>query len=143
MSYRPYNQLKASGLEDTRTNNTGATIPKGTPVRINTSGELDFVNVSIENEVVNIAGVASQSIPTASAGVFLSSGKIEDITTTADFGDFIYISKSGNFTNAKPTIGVGGFLASDFVISVGVVAKNESNPTLKDLIINIDVQGQL
>lgn len=143
MSFRPYDKLKASGIEDSRPNNTGTSIPKGTPVRINTSGELDFIDVTNENEILNIAGVATQTIPNGSNGFFSSSGKIEDITTTADFGDFVFVSKSGNITNTKPSIGIGGFVSGDFIVSVGVVAKNQSNPVLKDLLINIDIQGQL
>lgn len=143
MSFRPYNQLTASALTDSRSNNTGVPINKGTPVRINSSGELDFVNVSVENQILNIAGIASQTIPDGNAGAFLSSGKIEDITTTASFGDLVFISKTGTLTEIKPSIGVAGFLAGDFVVSVGVVAKNETNPLLKDLIINVEIKGQL
>lgn len=143
MSFRPYNSLAASALEDSRTNQTGATILKGTPVRINSLGRLDFVNVSIEAEALAIAGVASQSILDGTSGSFLSSGKIIDITTTAALGDVLYVAKNGSLVNTKPSIGVGGFVAGDFVISVGVIARNESNPVLKDLIINIDIQGQL
>lgn len=143
MSFRPYNQLTASAITDSRTNNTGVSISKGTPVRINSTGELDFVNVSVENQILNVAGVSSQTIPNGNAGAFLSSGKVEDVTTTATFGDLVYISKTGTLTEVKPSIGVAGFLAGDFVVSLGVIAKNETNPLLKDLIINIERKGQL
>jgi len=143
MSFRPYNQLTASGVQDVRANNTGVSIDKAVPVRINASGELDFINVSTEAQALSVSGVAAQTILDGTAGSFLSSGKIEDVSTSAIFGDTVYISKAGILTNIKPAIGVSGFIAGDFVISVGVIAKNESNPILKDLIINIDVKGQL
>jgi hypothetical protein len=143
MTFRPYNQLTASGLSDQRTNNTGVTMPKGTPARINVLGELDFIDVSVEAEALAGVGVTAQSIPNAAQGTFLSSGKIEDITTTAAFGDLVYVDKTGAISNTKPSIGVGGFVAGDFVIQVGVIAKNESNPTLKDLIISVAIVGQL
>ncbi len=143
MTFRPYDQLTASGVSDTRTNNSGVTFNKGTPVRINSNGELDFINVSVEAEALAVAGVVSETILDGNPGTFLNSGKIEDVTTSANFGDTLYISKSGALTDTKPSIGVGGFVASDFVISIGVVAKNESNPSLKDLVLNVDVIGQL
>ncbi len=143
MTFRPYNQLTASGVSDTRTNNSGITFNKGTPVRIDSTGELDFINVSVEAEALAVAGIVSETILDGNPGTFLNSGKIEDVTTSTDFGDTLYISKSGSLTNTKPSIGVDGFVAGDFVISVGVIAKNESNPILKDLVLNIDVVGQL
>lgn len=143
MSFRPYTEIKSSGVEDERTNNTGITINKGVPVRINTSGELDFINVSVEAEAINVSGVASEPITNGSKGSVVNSGKISDIATTAALGDIVYVSKSGSLTNVKPSIGVSGFVAGDFVVMVGIIAKNESNPTLKDLMLNVDVVGQL
>lgn len=143
MTFRPYSQLTASGLSDSRTNNTGVTMAKGTPARINSSGELDFIDVSVESQALAGVGVVAQSILNNSQGTFLSSGKVEDITTLASFGDLVYVSKTGGLTNSKPSIGVDSFISGDFVIQVGVIAKNEANPLLKDLIINIAIVGQL
>ena len=143
MTYRPYNQLTATGISDDRSNNTGVLIGKGTPVRINTSGELDFIDVSVEAESLAVAGVTTNDISNGAKGSMTNTGKVEDITTTASLGDTLYVSKTGGLTNTKPSIGVGGFLSGDFVIGVGVVAKNESNPLLKDLVLNIAVIGQL
>lgn len=143
MTFRPYQELKSVGVEDTRPNNTGVTISKATPIRINGSGELDFVNVSVESEAVNVAGVAGENIGDGSTGDFVSNGKITNISTSANFGDTLYVSKSGGLTATKPSIGVNGFVAGDFVIAVGVIAKNQSNPSNKDLVLNIDIVGQL
>lgn len=144
MTFRPYNLLTASGVTDTRPNNTGVQIPKGTPVRINNStGELDFINVSVESQVKAVAGVAAESISNGASGDFASSGKVTNITTSANFGDTVYISKTGGLTNIDPSIGVDGFISGDFVIAIGVIAKNIDNPSLKDLIINVENRGQL
>lgn len=143
MTYRPYSALTATGISDTRPNNSGITISKGIPVRINSSGELDFINVSVESQALSVAGVASENIPNTQSGTFLTTGKVSDITTTASFGDLLYIDKTGSLTNIKPSIGVNSFVSGDFVVSVGVVAKNSSNPLLKDLVIMIDIIGQL
>ena len=143
MTFRPYSALKSSGVSDNRSNNTGSTINKGTPLRINSSGELDFVNVSVEDEVLNIIGVANQSISDGSIGSTTANGKVEDITTSFNLGDTVWLSKAGALTNIKPSIGVDGFVSGDIVVFIGVIAKNESNPSLKDLIVFIERQGQL
>ena len=143
MTYRPYTSLTASGVSDNRPNNSGVTINKAIPVRVNTLGELDFVNVSVESEAMNVAGVASADILDGNSGSFITSGKIENVTVSGNFGDIMYVSKTGDLTNTKPSIGVGGFLEGDFIISVGVVGKNAVTPANKDLIVMIDVVGQL
>lgn len=143
MTYRPFNTIQSSGVQDSRPNNTGGTITKATPVTINAVGELDGVDVSVESSALSIVGVAAANIPDGSSGNFVSSGKLTDITTTANLGDILFVDQSGGLTNVKPSIGVGGFSSGDFVISVGVVAKNIDNGSLKDLVLNIQVVGQL
>jgi hypothetical protein len=143
MTYRPYSTLTASGISDSRPNNSGTSINKGTPIRMNASGEMDFVNVSVEAQAASACGVASATIPDGSSGSFVTTGKVTNITTTASFGDVVYVSKVGGLTNLKPSIGVDGFLAGDFCIMVGVIAKNADNPSNKDLVVIIDVIGQL
>lgn len=143
MTFRPYTQIGASAVTDERSNNTGITINKALPLRLNASGELDFVNVAVEAEVAGVAGCAENAIPNGSKGIMVNSGKIEDISTTAAFGDPVYINKAGGLTNIQPSEGVNGFVAGDFVVSMGVIAKNELNPSLKDLIVIVDIVGQL
>lgn len=143
MTYRPYNALSTSGVKDARPNNTGGLIQKGTPLTINSSGELDGVDVSVEADSLSIMGVAETNIPDGQSGEFVNSGKLADLTTTAAFGDVLYVDKSGGLTNVKPSLGVGGFVVGDLVIIVGVVAKNVDNPSLKDLLLNINIIGQL
>ena len=143
MTYRPYNQLTASGLSDIRPNNTGVTITKGTPIRINSSGELDFVNVTSEAQALAASGIAAEDILNLTSGSIVTSGKVQNIITTASFGDLLFIDKTGALTNIKPSIGINSFVAGDFVVSAGVVAKNVSNPLLKDLIVIVDIIGQL
>ena len=143
MTFRPYNKITTSGVSDERSNNTGSVINKATPVRINNSGELDFIDVSIEADIKGSIGIVKSNISNGAKGAIISSGKVEDITTSAGFGDPMYIDKTGEITNIEPDIGVNSFVAGDFVVAVGVIAKNESNPILKDLIVLIDIRGQL
>lgn len=143
MTFRPYNTLTAIGVSDRRTNNTGVTINKAYPTRINSSGELDFVNPAIELNSISAIAVAKENIADGAVGEVVTGGKIADITTSANLGDVVYVSKTGSLTNQKPSIGVDSFVAGDMVIQVGVIAKNEDNAALKDLIVNIDIVGQL
>jgi hypothetical protein len=143
MTYRPTGAATSTSVSDNRINNTGVTILKATPVRFNTAGELEFINVGIEAETLSIAGVASADIPTATAGNVITSGKIANVSTIAIFGDVVWVAKSGGLTNLKPSIGIDGFVAGDFVVVVGVIAKNQDNPGNKDLVVNINLVGQL
>lgn len=122
-------------------NNSGSAISGFIPVRANTSGELGLVNVAMES-ASSIVGITLTSIPNGNSGDVVTSGKIENINSF-DLGDVIYVSKSGGLTNTKPEIGVDSFVAGDWIISVGVIAKNQSNPSNKDLFVNIQIIGQL
>jgi len=148
MSYNPFfsgvkDVPSSQTLETSEVNNTGLTISKLTPVRINSSGDMATINVSIEAEALAIAGIASSEINDSDAGSIINSGRVKDITTAAVLGEILYVSKTGQTTNIKPAIGIGGFLADDFVIRLGVVAKNLANPSNKDLLVNISIVGQL
>ena len=68
---------------------------------------------------------------------------MKGLVTTATFGDIMYVAKDGSLTNIKPTDGEDGFVSGDFVIKVGVIVKDSNNPSQKNLIVNIQVMGQL
>jgi hypothetical protein len=146
MTYRPYvdivNGIDSSAMRATLLNNTGLTILKGIPVRINTSGDLSIIDVSIDTDVLGAIGVSNEIILTGTAGAITTGGKIEDISGF-DFGDYVYVSKVGSLTHVLPSEGVGGFVAGDWIIRVGVVSKNQSDPLLKDLFVNVQIIGQI
>jgi hypothetical protein len=148
MSFNPNFSGKASAassqaIHTSESNNSGSTIAKLTPVRIDSVGNMALIDVSIEAQAMSIAGVANADVSDSSSGSIVNSGRISDITTTAALGDVLYVSKTGSVTNVKPAIGVGGFLADDFVLRLGIVAKNPDNGSLKDLLVNISIVGQL
>lgn len=143
MSYKPYNTLKASGLEVKFQNGAGSPLPKGTPVRKNSLGSIAFIDVSVEAEVLGLVGVTNAVIADTAIGSVITAGRIENVTITATFGDPVYIAKDGSLTNLKPEIGVGGFLAGDFVVRIATVSRNETNPLQKDLVLEIMLVGQL
>jgi hypothetical protein len=143
MTYRPYQFIKASGVELSADNNTGGTLDKGTPIRVDSLGELRTIDVSNEAHALAVVGVLRADALDGSQGIFVNSGRVENITITGSFGDSVYVSKTGGLTTTKPSIGVGGFVALDFVIRVGVIAKNVDNPVNKDLVLDLNVVGQL
>lgn len=124
-------------------NDAGVTLTKGTPVLITSLGKLQKIDVSSQTTCESIAGLVKENINFNSAGVIIPSGTLENITTSASFGDILYISKTGDLTNIKPDIGVNSFVTGDFVIRIGVVTKNLTTPTNKDLLISISIIGQL
>lgn len=143
MTFRPYNSLKSTGIELSYTNNSGSTINKGTPVKVKTTGGVDFINVSVEADAFGVAGVASTNATNGTSLGVVKDGRIENITTSFAVGDTVYIAKTGFLTNIKPSVGVDSFVAGDFVVRIGVIAKNEVNQALKDLILDVTLVGQL
>lgn len=123
-------------------NTTGSTIAKCLPVKITASG-MDLIDVSLEADIDAFAGLTRSSVSNLSTGEIVNSGIIMDTGLSYAAGTRVYVSKSGGVTNLKPDIGVGGFVSGDWVISLGVIALNDSNPALKDLIVFIEVKGQL
>jgi hypothetical protein len=132
----------ASGTETI--NNVGSSLNKGTPIAINSvTGNFDLVDVSSESLSRSTFAVVFQDTDVLGILNLITSGKIENLSISANFGDVIYVSKTGSLTNIAPAVGVGSFVSKDWVIVVGVIAKNINNPLLKDLYVNIDVKGQL
>lgn len=123
-------------------NTTGFMIAKFIPVKITASG-MDLIDVSSEADIDAFAGVTRSSVSNLATGEIVNSGIVEDTGLSYAAGTRVYVSKSGGVTNTKPDIGVDGFVSGDWVISLGVVALNDSNPALKDVIVFIEVKGQL
>lgn len=146
MTYNPNTaNTPESVLSNARpgTNSTGFTIIKATPVKITTLGAIALIDPSVEADVDGLAGLTKDNVIDGSAIDVVSAGTIENITTLANVGDTVFVSKGGYLTNVKPTIGSGGFVSGDWVIRLGVIAKNQVNPLLKDIVVNIQFVGQL
>ena len=116
---------------------------KGLIVSTNTSGQIEPVDVSDEASVLAIVGITAESIPSAATGNVVNGGRLEDVATGFSVGDALYVGSNGLLTNIKPTEGANGFVSGDFVIFVGVVVKNEFNPSDQDIQLMISVVGQL
>lgn len=124
------------------TNGSGSTIPKLSPVRTSANG-IDLVDVSNEAQANAVIGVLPADVLNGAVGEVVGSGTITNITTSAAVGDVMFIAKDGSISNAKPNIGSNSFVAGDWVVRVGVIAKNASNPGQKDLVVNVQVVGEL
>ena len=124
-------------------NNTGALLNALELLRIDTSGGVDFIDPSIEAEALAVIGISKSSANHGDPVGICTSGKLENIGGAWGFGDLLFLSKVGGLTNIKPDIGVGGFVSGDFVIKVGVVSKSITNPADKDLMLAIQIIGQL
>jgi hypothetical protein len=146
MTYRPYSQISSSvdlsTIKTSLLNTSGLTILKHIPVRINSNGDIMPVDVAIEADIFSLVGISNNMISTGNYGDVVTQGRVEDIDGF-DFGEYVYISKTGGLTNILPDEGSYGFVSGDWVVKVGVIAKNPSDPILKDLIVNMQIIGQL
>lgn len=133
----------AAALADSFDNNSGGTLNKATPVRIDSLGELQTVNVATESEIDSLVGILLDDVDDAETGSVITSGRLENITIADPFGSAIFLSKTGGLTATKPSVGVGGFASGDFVVRLGTLVKNKVTPSNKDLLIRVQIVGQL
>ena len=146
MTYRPYSaiigSLQPASIKANLMNDTALTILSFSPVRLNTNGNISSVDVSVETDALGIIGISEEMIPPGDSGYVVTQGRVLSVNMF-NFGDYVYVSKSGGLTNILPSEGVSGFVAGDWVIRVGVIGKNDAVPTDKDLFINMQIIGQL
>lgn len=148
MSYNPNfsgngNVTSTKKVASNIINNSGVTILKATPIRVDNSGDADIINVSNEAHIESLIGVVTDDVLNGQQIEHTNSGRLTNLTTSFNFGDAVFISKTGTLTNTKPEEGQDGFLAGDYVIKIGVITKNEDNPANKDIIVCIEMRGQL
>lgn len=126
-------------------NNSGSTINSLVPVRINTSGDMAVVDVSIEAQAMSVVGLTLASVNHGNIGLIVTSGTVYNIGGSWGYGDVLYINKNGTLTNIKPDIGLGSpaFAIGDFIVRIGVVSRQPGSPTQKNLILQVQVLGQL
>lgn len=130
-------------IGDEYLNDSGSLIAKLNPVSIAATGGIKTTNVADETESLGAIGLTESAIGNGASGTVTSFGRLSNSGTGFSISDVLYVSKTGGITNAKPSIGVSGFVSGDWIIKVGVVAVNLTNPANKDIIVNISVIGQL
>lgn len=124
-------------------NGSVSTITKGTPIGVNVFGQVSPVDVSSESSVLSMVGLMGVDTPPSANGNICDAGRLENITTSFNAGDPVWVAKGGGLTNVKPDIGVGGFASGDFVVFIGVIALNEFNALQKDIHLMKFIIGQL
>lgn len=136
--------LSAAATGTLLKNSTGSTITKGTPVSINSSGELQLVDVTVDANALATVGVAGSNIADGASGTIVTGGVLTNLSTGLALGSAVFITPAGTLTSTYPSAGNGdGFVSGNFVIRLGVIAKNHTTPANKDLIVSISVVGQL
>jgi len=124
-------------------NDTGSSIAALTAVSSNASGLVSKCDPSAEADVSSFLGLTITSIADATSGDVAKVGVLENVTTAFAVRDAVYVAKDSSLTNTAPEIGVNGFAAGDFIIFIGHISKNESNPAQKNLELRPEVIGQL
>ena len=124
-----------------------ATILRGYPVTINTLGQLAVVDITNEDSSYAFCGITAVDCLIGGTASLAASGNIfydlpAAFSLTGQWGKPIFVSHTGTLTMTKPVVGIGGFLAGDYILFVGVTTKNPSSGTT-DLILNPRVVGQL
>jgi hypothetical protein len=108
-------------------NTSGASIAKGVPVRVCTSGfagDLVCVRPAQGDTATNsnVIGVTAEAIANNAVGTAIEFGKLEKVNTNSfNIGDTLFLSPTvaGGLTTTKPTY-------SDFAIRIGIVTRKSS-----------------
>ena len=149
MSYSPFSFSSestgtAEALVTDYVNASGATaIPQAQACSINGIGKLVPLDVSSQSSWNNFVGYANIRISASSSGPIISNGRLLNITTAFALGTPLYIGTDGNPTNIVPSVGVNGFVSGDAAIFMGVLVKNQTSPSEKDIALFTQVIGIL
>ncbi len=143
LSFGPQFFGSARSLQTSYVNGTAFTITAAVPVSIQTNGTIALVNPTSDSSIAGLVGITVGSIAPSASGLVIDSGRLEKVSTTFSVGDALYINTDGTVINIRPAIGIGAFVAGDYVVFVGVVVQNQYNPSLKDYKLYLTVVGQL
>lgn len=150
MTYRPYNVIIAqaasagsSNVEYQLENTEGSPISDLTPVCTSATGGFKLVDVSSETDALNIVGITKEPILNATVGAVVGFGRMLDVSLPFPLNSSLWVAKDGTITDLVPNTDENGFVAGDFVIRVGKIVKNQTDPLKKDIIINMQLIGQL
>lgn len=149
MTFRPYAAIIAEAQSSNSKvtaeikNESGSSIAALLPVVIDANGTLNVVDVSTEASALKTSGILESTVADNALGTVVLAGKIENVSTSFNFGDYLYVSKTGGLTNIQPSLGVASFVSGDFVIRIGLVSRNRTTPANKDYLIRVEIVGQL
>jgi len=112
-------------------NNTGATITKGTPVKIDTTiSQLPAVSAASNSGPNSFFGVMASDMPTASNAYVQCLGLLRNVDTTGtpygevwSPGQILYLTSGGGLTNVEP-------IAPAYRVIVGTVVETSANGSI-------------
>ncbi len=143
--FAPQAKGTASALVTDYTNASAITaIPQAMAVSVvDSTSLLNPLDVSDDVSAKGMVGYANVRIETSGTGPVISTGRLENYTTSYAIGTALYVGVDGNPTDIVPSEGVNGFSAGYYVIFIGIVVKNEDNPSSKDIQLMTQVVGTL
>jgi hypothetical protein len=100
-------------------------------------------NPSLLQDAETFQGITPEAILNGQSGAVVVSGRIANVTTAIAVGSPLWVSLAGSIQSTAPDYGVTGFAIGDFIIKVGALAQNPTNPSQIDLIVNSSLRGQL
>lgn len=143
-SFNPESIGTSEGLVTDYTNSSLITaIPQAQACSIDNTGKLAPLDVSSQSSWNNFVGYAYVRISASSGGPIIANGRLLNIATAFAIGTPLYIGKDSNPTNIVPSVGVNGFVSGDAAIFMGVLVKNQTNPSEKDIALFTQVIGIL
>lgn len=100
-------------------NNSGETLPAGTPVYATGYTDKTTISKSLPTTTSPILGLLKQPLINGSEGIVVVAGVMEEINTSGfSDGDVLYVAELGGLTNVRPLSGSG---------AVGIVAHAAAN----------------
>jgi hypothetical protein len=100
-------------------NDSGETLPAGTPVIATGYTTKTTINKAVASGSEPILGLLKQSLVDGSEGIVVVAGVMEEINTSSFVnGDVLYVGSSGGLTNTQP---------EDGSAAVGIVAHSASS----------------
>ena len=149
MSYNPIYASKVSlgSSRQTQTgyvNGTASSFSAGTPVSVNSVGNMVLLDVSNEALVQGFLGLTSIAAPSGAQGLVVNAGRLEGFNLGFSIGDAIYAGPTpGTLTNVKPDLTVTGWSSGMFIYFLGAYVSNQFDSTLYDIQLMPTLIGQL
>ena len=128
---------------DTYTNNSGFSITGSSPVSQTATGGIKLSDPSDENSVFSLVGLLLATTSNNADGTVYTGGRMPCGIFSFSIGDALWLNVGGGLTNVKPSVGVNGLVSGMFIVQVGTVVKNKTNPSAKDILVRISINGQL
>ena len=115
-----------------------------TPVCVGPAGTLQLIDVSnTALATASVGLVLDSSVAVFASCEVVTMGLFESAGGAFAFGDVLYVNKAKELSNVRPQVGVDGFVFGDYVVKIGTVVRNKTNPLVKDILVNVQVVGRL